>query len=273
MTADVPRTPDALIARIHRVLAEDPRVLAAWLSGSRGRGTADAYSDVDVWLVVSADDLPGFVADWPALSDHVTPTVLRRQVGGAPVFTAITPDWLRFDVAIGTPDDVPERSRSTLEPLFDRADLTSRLRIEGAPQPPDPERVSALTTEFLRVLGLLPVVLGRREYVVAASGTGLLRQLLIQLLVEDVAVEDRGGALRLNALLPAERLAALAALPPVEATRASAVAGHLACARAFLPAAREVHRRCGLEWPGGLERAALWHLRAALGAEWDLVPE
>ncbi|MFG3258799.1 aminoglycoside 6-adenylyltransferase [Streptomyces sp. NPDC048172] len=263
------REPAQLIERIAQVLRDDPRVRAAWLSGSRGRGEADAYSDIDVWLVVPAGELPGFVQDWPALCDRITPTVLRQQVGTAPVFTAVTPEWLRFDLAVGTPEDVPSRSRSTLEPLFDRADLTARLGPEGEPLTPDPARVAALTAEFLRVLGLLPVALGRGEYVVAASGTGLLRQTLIQLMREDVAVEDRGGALRLEGLLPPERLRTLAALPPIEATRASAVAGHLACARAFLPLARDLYARCGLAWPGPLESAARAHLRATLGLELD----
>ena len=34
------------------------------------------------------------------------------------------------------------------------------------------------------------------------SGAGLLRGLVVQLFLEDVAVEDRGGALHLNALRP-----------------------------------------------------------------------
>lgn len=259
--------PEGLISRIRQVLHDDPRVLAAWLSGSRGRGTADRHSDTDVWLVVSAGDVPGFVEDWPQTCERISPTVLCQQVGGGPVFTAITPEWLRFDVAIGTPEDVAGRSRMTLEPLFDRAGLSERLQPAGRPLPPDPGRVSGLTTEFLRVLGLLPVVLGRQEYVVAASGAGLLRQLLIQLMLEDVAVEDRGGALRLAGLLPPVRLRVLAGLPPIEATRASAVAVHLECARAFLPLARDLHDRCGLTWPADLDDALRRHLRAELGLE------
>lgn len=259
--------PHGLIIRISQVLQEDPRVLAAWLSGSRGRGTADAYSDVDVWLVVSADDVSGFVEDWPKLSDRITPTVLRQQVRGGPVFNAVTPGWLRFDISIGTPGDVPARSRSTLKPLFDRAALTERLKPEGEPLGPDPAKVAGLTTEFLRVLGLLPVVVGREEYVVAASGAGLLRQLLIQLMLEDVAVEDRGGVLHLAALLPEERIRTLTELPPIGSTRSSAIEGHLAAARAFLPLARELHERCGLEWPRELEEAARGHLRTTLDLE------
>lgn len=82
--------PEKLISRISHVLQEDSRVLAAWLSGSRGRGTADQYSDVDVWLVVLPENVAGFIKDWPELSGRVTPTVLQQQVRGGPVFNAVT---------------------------------------------------------------------------------------------------------------------------------------------------------------------------------------
>jgi hypothetical protein len=71
--------------------------------------------------------------------------------------------------------------------------------------------VARLNREFLRILGLLPVVLGREEYVVGASGAGLARTLLIQLMVEEVAAPGPGGALHLRGLLPVERLVALTA--------------------------------------------------------------
>jgi predicted nucleotidyltransferase len=40
-----------LIDRIHRLLAADPRVLAVYLFGSRGRGDERADSDVDVGVL------------------------------------------------------------------------------------------------------------------------------------------------------------------------------------------------------------------------------
>lgn len=254
-----------LIERITAVLHDDGRVQAAWLAGSRGRGTQDRYSDIDVWLVVPETEHASFLADWPMLCDRITPTVLRQQVGRLPIFNQITPEWLRFDIVVGTPDDVPDRTRTTLAPLFDRAGLHDKLRPSGEPRLPDPATVTALSTEFLRVLGLLPVVIGREEYVVAASGAGLLRTLLIQLMTEDVAVEDRGGVLHLATLLPPERLRVLAALPAIAADRESAIAAHLAAAEAFLPLARQLAERTGAEWPTELEAAARRHLQDTLG--------
>jgi hypothetical protein len=83
-------------------------------------------------------------------------------------------------------------------------------------------------------------------------------------MVEDTDVADRGGALRLKGLLPPRRLHALAGLPPIAATRESAIEAHLACARLFLPYAGELSERTDAAWPAGLEAAARSYLRAAL---------
>jgi hypothetical protein len=45
------------------------------------------------------------------------------------------------------------------------------------------------------------------------------------------------------------------------------IARHVACAAAFLPLAKDLHRRCGLDWPQELEDAARRHLRKALSVE------
>jgi hypothetical protein len=183
------------------------------------------------------------------------------------VFNHITPEWLRFDVSIGTPEDVLKRSRSTVSSLFDLDGLDAKLGASQGPLQPDATKVQALTTEFLRVLGLLPVVAGRCEYEVGASGVGLLRELLIQLMLQDVAVEDRGGALHLRGLLPEARLQALHDLPPIAATREAVLAGHVACTQMFLPIARDLCDRTGVQWPAELERAVRDYLHKSLSLE------
>lgn len=87
------------------------------------------------------------------------------------------------------------------------------------------------------------------------------------LMLEDVAVEDRGGALHLSGLLPAARLQAVADLPPIAATREAVIAGHLACAQLFIPIARDLSDKAGVQWPAELERAVREHLHRSLSLE------
>lgn len=43
---------EAMLRDLVRQLEEDPRIFGTWLHGSLGRGTADAWSDIDIWVVV-----------------------------------------------------------------------------------------------------------------------------------------------------------------------------------------------------------------------------
>jgi len=52
---------EALLQRALKALQADPRVVAAWLGGSLGRGTEDALSDLDLFVVIS-DAYYAFVA-------------------------------------------------------------------------------------------------------------------------------------------------------------------------------------------------------------------
>ena len=56
------RRRDALLGRITEVLAADPRVTAAWLSGSFGRGEDDAWSDFDLHVAVEDGVFAAFLA-------------------------------------------------------------------------------------------------------------------------------------------------------------------------------------------------------------------
>ncbi|SDT10562.1 Nucleotidyltransferase domain-containing protein [Microlunatus soli] len=256
-----------MIDSARRVLADDHRVLGVWLSGSYGSGSQDRFSDVDLWVVVEDEDLPGFCDDWPEIAERIAPTVLCRQLGQAPVFNQISADWVRFDVSIGTPGDVARRTRSTVRALHDPHNLSERLAAPGPALQPDPDRVASITVEFLRVLGLLPVVIGREEYVVGVSGVELLRGMIIQLMLQDVAVEDRGGALHLRRLLPADRLQILTELPATTADQESVINGNIACVDLFFPLARELHDRCGIPWPQEMQDAARRHLASTLSFE------
>ena len=70
---------DALLARIRALLQADPRVDAAWLSGSFGRGEADAWSDLDLHVAVRDAELDAFLAERPALYARVGRPVLVQH--------------------------------------------------------------------------------------------------------------------------------------------------------------------------------------------------
>ena len=251
---------DALVARVRDDLEGDDRVRGLWLTGSYGSGAADELSDVDMFCLVTPQTGGAFLRDWP---EHVQETyrpLLFQQVPGAPVFNHVLEGWLRWDLVIGTGAELSELDARQVTEVFNKDGARAgSARHRGA----DPDVVLEMTEEFLRVLGLLPVVVVRGELVSAVSGAALLRQTLITLFRYRAEGAAMTGALHLNRVLPADDLAALAALPAATAQRSSVIEAHLACARLFLPAARAMLRD---RYPAALEQACLTHLEATLGA-------
>lgn len=255
-----------LISRVTADLSALEVVRGLWLTGSFGAGAADEHSDVDMFVLVPAEARDGLVQAWPSVAGRYQPLLVKR-LPAAPVYSHVLPGWVRWDVVIGTAADLATVDRRRVEELVNKDGVSP-----GSPghRGADPDVVREMTEEFLRVLGLLVVVLARDELVSAVSGAGMLRQMLVTLLRYRVEGDRLSGALHLSRVLPTSDLAALAELPVAAPERSSVVAAHLACARMFLPLAR---RLLGPSYPFELEAACLAHLRTHLGPDLDLAPD
>lgn len=250
-----------LIDRVADDLETDPRVRGLWLTGSFGSGEADEYSDVDMFVLVADPILPGFVEVW---LDEIAPRyrpLLARRLAPGPVFNHVLPGWVRWDVVVGGPSALNDLDPDAVMELFSRDGVRPTPSFRPGVQL---ETVREMTEEFLRVLGLLPVVVGRDELVTAVTGSGLLRQMLTTLLRYRVEGPRLSGALHLSRVLPADEMSALAAMPPVYADRAAVIRAHLSCAAMFLPVARDL---LGPDHPHELEKACFAYLREQLGVE------
>jgi predicted nucleotidyltransferase len=67
---------DRLLERIVEHVQEDSRVEAAWLSGSFGRGEADAWSDLDLHIAVVDEQFEAYLSERPRLYEAVGRTIL-----------------------------------------------------------------------------------------------------------------------------------------------------------------------------------------------------
>lgn len=256
-----------LLAAATQAACADPRVLALLLTGSLACDEGDEHSDVDTVLVVEPAAHAEMVAgarDWVA---QLADLVLWRQVYPPyPLFHAITSEWLRIDVTIAAPDRLTS-TRDRSRPLYDPTGIYTALSERPAAQPVRAEAVGKLVEEFLRILGLAPVALGRCDYVGAVSGVGLLRGLLIELLVTEQNPLHPPGAKSLSRVLPAADIALLSELPSPVAARDSVLDANLTLAAAFLPRARRLADRTGLAWPHRLEAACRARMQRELGVD------
>jgi len=255
-----------LVDAIDRVLAADVEIEAAWLGGSLGRGAGDAFSDVDVVALVAsgrpAETGLRYLREVAAIAE---PALVNVLYGGR-ILSVVATDWRRFDISFIEPGELARFDAARLLPLFNKGVRTPR-RSEATPYRTTPQAVLALVNEFLRVLGLLVVGLGREEYLLGLTGAEILRRLTIDLMLEETGVGpvERGGALRRNPLLTQGQRRELEALAPVVADRAGIIAANTELAAIFLPRARRLADQIGMAWPMVLEEATRRHLRERLG--------
>lgn len=256
---------DDFITHMRHALGDDRKVTALFLSGSFGRGTADLFSDVDLLLVAEPTDHPALAQDWHRHVAAFEPIVHAYQPPFQAVHCVITEGWLRADLTIVSADHLRGRTQDGLKPLIDRDALFGTLPARLEARAIDPARVERLTKEFLRVLGLLHVGLGRSEVeTIASDGCYLLRRMLVDLLTIEVNLPDPGGMLHLSRVLDPPRMAVLDAIPLPARTARSAIATNFVIARAFLPRARALHDTLALSWPEAFETATRNRLAASM---------
>jgi predicted nucleotidyltransferase len=260
---------EELIETLKEMAQEDGRVQALFLGGSLGQGAGDDHSDIDLILVVEPQDHKAFVEGARAWLDRVVKLVHWFEPHpGLPLFSTVTQAWARIDLTVTVPGQV-HGAKDRLKVLTDRAGLYDALPDRLAPRTADPGKIEAMVCEFLRVLGLLTVAVGRQEWASAVTGAGLLRQHLITLLIEQLDLPAPPGIKHLARLLPPQDLELVTHLPLAEANRESVIAVNLAYARLFLPRARALCERLGAAWPTEFEAATRAHLRRELGVDWD----
>lgn len=259
---------DNLIKKIGDVLQQKDGVRGAWLSGSFGRGDADRYSDIDVVVLVEDSKVDTAFSAFQGQIREISPILFSKTLPQSRTVNAITPEWQRFDLTFVSRQQLEKMSGSHLKELFDLDGAAASIPpLQEAKTNLKPETLTDMTNEFLRVIGLMPVVMGRNELAVGQTGSNLLRDMLVKVMVHENDPQPIRGALSLSRALKKEQIEVLNNLPPVEAKRDSLVQANKTIAENFLPRARALAAKIGAQWPEDFEKGTLSHLRNTLGMD------
>ncbi len=259
---------EAAIALIASNLRDEADIRALFLSGSHANGQADDYSDIDFLMVATPGATDAISTMWRDAVGHIDEIVLwRDRIVRPALINAVCADWTRVDVVILKPDQMGAHTRDGLKPLFDHDDIYGGLKSGVVQQPPNSAQMAYQFDEFIRILGLLDLVLGREEYLNGVAGIFHLRNLLVDLLINETDAPHRGGALHLNRLITDPQKEMLHDLPPPVPERDALIATHLAYAAAYLPRARRLAAERGINWPDRFEEVTWAKLSGAWGIE------
>lgn len=250
-----------------RLVAQDDRVIALFVTGSHADGRADEHSDLDFLAIASESDVLEVAEQIPLLLNEIEPLVdvSVRPLGAATLVNLVTERCQRIDVVVMSPGAVVKVPRfGPARAVFDRAAVEVSLPEISPPFSVvhGEEWFDGLVKGVLRTVGLLPLIVSREEFIRGAQHVQLLKQDYLELLLfaEGDPPVTRPGAWawsELNRRLSVERRERVAALPAAAMTSAEVVRGHLRVFEEFMSLARQVSQRCGFVWKHSAYQAAV----------------
>lgn len=159
---------DRLLAAVTQVLEADNRIMAAWLSGSFGRGEADEWSDLDLHVAVADEQLQAVLDEHQTLFALCAPPLLvwggipsNSMPGGKFWLVQYMPLMLEVDWNIGPASATVRPEKSLL--LFDRAGIPTTAPLS----PVEDERrrsVASWQLSFFWAMAPLAVKLAGRGH-------------------------------------------------------------------------------------------------------------
>lgn len=235
------------------VFAADERVVRVDVHGSVATDTADAWSDLDLKVIVRDADVGAVVEEWRTWLAAITPTVFAERPLAPFIINSVTPDGLTFDVSVWA-QSAPEWAMPTgLQVGF----------LAGQRYHDYPTAVEYAVKEQLRgMAGPLIRFLKRGQHITHLMGIGHTLSLLIAVLLAETETPIDGR--RPADMLNTEQRWVVANLPSVQPTLESLLTYELSIAEEVITRGRNLFTKFDLSWPTELEAVALSNVRTHL---------
>lgn len=163
---------------------QDERVVAAFLGGSRGRGEADAYSDVDLCVIAKDDAYEALVGDRAGFVERLGTPLFLEDFGFAGLMFFVLADGTEGELFFGSEGRLEELEPGpTFRTLFDPGGILEGVAF--AEERTDPaeqhEVLRQILAWFWHELSHFITAMGRGELWWAAGQLESLRGLCVNL--------------------------------------------------------------------------------------------
>ena len=195
----------------------DERVTAAFLVGSYVKGKADAYSDLDLYLITTDDAYEDFIADRAAFIRLLGEPLFVEDFDLPGIVFLIFPDGSEVEISFGGESQLSQILNQPYKILLDKANITSGVipREREVDHEEQTEKLRRLIYWFWHELSHFITALERRQLWWAQGQLGALRLYCINLtrLLNNFSDRDVGeeGYFKMEKAIPVEQLAALKA--------------------------------------------------------------
>lgn len=254
----------ALTGRLIEAGTADRRISAGFLGGSRARGEADEFSDVDVSLVVDDDAYEQLVSEKGAFVRRLGEPLFAEDFGNEGILFVIFADGVELELNLARRSELATLRPGPHEPLFDPDGILSGLpsEYEELDRTAQVDRLRRILFWFWHDVGHFTAAVGRGQLWWAAGQLEQLRGLCVDLvrIGEGVAVEEDDPYWKLDAEISSnDRIGELrSTFVPLEL---DAILGSGRSVLAFFRrTAPEIARANALRYPIELDRLVGGHL-------------
>lgn len=201
-----------VVNRCVAVCQADPRVVAAFLGGSYAKGTADAYSDLDLYVIVADADYETFFAGRQAFVTQLGEPVFLENYDVLRLVLFMFADGTEGELGIGRESDFLNIHGGPYRVLLDKKGVLAGVVFPGY-EPPHADQIETLRRLiiwFWRDLSHFITALARGQWWWARGQLDELRRQCIDLarLRHDFTAPAAGYE-KLDNMLPPEQLSPL----------------------------------------------------------------
>jgi len=259
-------TPDNLqevLARFQIACQADSRIAAAFVGGSLATGTADEYSDLDLYLITHDSEYANFLATHVSFMHQLGEPIFLEDFNGFgfDMVLFVFKDGAKGELALARVSSFQHIHHGPFRVLIDKLALLKGVTFPIERVPFDEQRCNLEKSlkSFWRYLYLLTGELGRRRLLTAARYFDGMRRQLLQVCRLSVDFADAGGHPPFESLLP-QQLAHELSQTYFRLEREEMVLAAQQTVSLFQQVAKPLAQVHGVQYPESLELVVLERL-------------